>query len=207
MPVFLICFIVFILWFRVKMKQENKKTSTWDKNFWNREHDANFARKQDISHLDYIQVPENALPYDDTGDERDIALQTSIREISQRKMLNLSGMSNTDLKLTYGIANFPTLSTCDQNFSLFIQTLNKWGKYLLEEAETARHCERARAVFEYAVSIDSDIRETYYLLAKIYQQEGQISQIQTLLDKVEESDFFFRDTIIRHLQEMIQNYS
>lgn len=63
MPVFFICFIVFIIWFRVKMRKSNSTISEENKSFWERENQANFARTRDISTLDYLSVADGALPF------------------------------------------------------------------------------------------------------------------------------------------------
>lgn len=64
MPVFFICFIVFLLWLRVKLKQQDKN-ETSNKDFWQREHEADFSRNKDISMLEYISVPKEVLPFNE----------------------------------------------------------------------------------------------------------------------------------------------
>ena len=51
MPIFLICIIVFVIWFRVKIKKANKETNIQNAQYWEREEQANFARKKDITNL------------------------------------------------------------------------------------------------------------------------------------------------------------
>ena len=63
MPLFFICFIVFVIWLRVKMRKTNSAISESSNAFWEREAKANFARSQDISKLDYIHVTEEDLPF------------------------------------------------------------------------------------------------------------------------------------------------
>ncbi len=204
MPVFLICFIVFIIWIRVKTKQEDKRSSTWDENFWKRESEANFVRKKDISQLDYLTVPEGALPFSPTAEGREQKLQETVRELSGRKMIDLSGLSNTDIKMTYGTANFETLSAYDQNYTLFLRSLNQWGCYLAREAQGQQ--ERARKILEYGILLGSDIRDTYQCLAEIYRDNDEIEKIQQLIDHVQDSDFFLKDAILRQLAIILQNY-
>ena len=73
--------------------------------------------KKDISELDYLEVDQNLLPWDDQADGAIQDAQDDVREILKRPILNLQGMSNADIKLNYGIANFEILSACDQNYT------------------------------------------------------------------------------------------
>ena len=41
MPIFLICIIVFVIWFRVKIKKANKETNIQNAQYWEREEQAN----------------------------------------------------------------------------------------------------------------------------------------------------------------------
>ena len=58
-PIFFVLFIVFIIYVQVKMKQ-GAKTPQWNQSFWSKEKASNFARKKDISELDYLEVDQNS---------------------------------------------------------------------------------------------------------------------------------------------------
>lgn len=203
MPVILICFIVFILWFRVKSKQADKLSNKSKEEFLKREHEANFTRKKDISGLDYITVPEDALPFSETDDKEEARFQNNTKTIISRKMLNLSGMTNTDIKLEYGHANLDILSEYDQNFSAFLTSLDRWGNYLYEKGDT----KRSMQILEYAVNSGSDITSTFITLAKIYLNNNEPEKVTSLIDIVENSDFFMKDTIVSKLVRLIQDFT
>lgn len=202
MPVIFICFIVFILWFRVKSKQADKISDNPKEEFLKREHEANFTRKKDISGLDYLVVPENALPFSETADDEEARLQDNIKNIMSRKILNLSDMTNTEIKLEYGHANLDILSEYDQNFSMLLKGLDKWGNYLFKHGDKTRSLQ----VLEYAVSIGSDITTTYTTLAEIYMEDDSPVKLQSLVDKVKDSNFFMKDTILSKIAALIQKY-
>ena len=85
MPVFFICFIVFLLWLRVKLKQQDKN-ETSNKDFWQREHEADFSRNKDISMLEYISVPKEVLPFNEqTNDVELIQIQKDISDVMSKK--------------------------------------------------------------------------------------------------------------------------
>ena len=189
-PIFFVLFIVFIIYVQVKMKR-GTKTPQWNQSFWSKEKASNFARKKDISELDYLEVDQNLLPWDDQADGAIQDAQDDVREILKRPILNLQGMSNADIKLNYGIANFEILSACDQNYARLIRALNQWGEALYQSD---------------ALDIGSDISSTYITLGKIYAQTDRIEQIQPLIERVKEQDFFMRDTVIDKLTGIVRSY-
>lgn len=198
MPLFFICFIVFVLWLRVKMRKSDSKLSSEQNAFWERENKANFARSRDISQLDYIIVTEQDLPFSfspSIEDEKEKDLEQQVLEASKRKILNLSAYSNTDLKEQYGIANLEELSNCDQNYLLFIRALANWGTYLYEKKDFSR----AKQIMEYSLSIGSDISSVYATLGHIYAKENDTAKIDELIAKVEHSDFALKSSILKQL--------
>lgn len=201
MPIFFICFILFIFWFHVKSKQ-NAKISTWDEEYWQKEHDANFARKKDISNLDYLEIDANRLPFQDNGSEEEMDIQSELRTILLHKTINLGNMSNADIKLSYGAANFEILSACDQNFTRLVRALNKWGIYCFETEDYAK----AKQILEYAIELGSDVSATYLTLARIYLHEDSLEKIQSLIDKIEATDSFMKDSIKNKLIQIIREY-
>lgn len=199
MPLFFICFIVFVIWLRVKMRKTNSAISESSNAFWEREAKANFARSQDISKLDYIHVTEEDLPFtpeiSTLTDEQEADLEQQVLDASRRKMINLSAYTNTELKEQYGIANLEELSNCDQNYLLFIRLLANWGSFLYEKKEYSR----AKQIMEYSLSIGSDISSVYITLGHIYASEGNPSKIDELILTVEQSDFALKNAILKQL--------
>ncbi|MBQ1994506.1 MAG: hypothetical protein II374_00485 [Lachnospiraceae bacterium] len=202
MPTFFICFILFILWFRVKTKQSSKEENKSIEEFLTREQEANFTRKKDISNLEYISVNMEILPFSDTTDEYEIQLENNVKKFADKKLLNLSGLTNTDIKLLYGSANLDILSSYDQNYTLLLRDLNKWGAYLFQKERYSD----SKTVLEYALSLGSDITETYTTLAKIYLSEDSPEKVQKLIEQISESDAYLKDSIKLSLIKLLQEY-
>ncbi len=104
----------------------------------------------------------------------------------------------TDLKLQYGAANLPALTQYDQNFTLLVRTLNSWGHRLDELSQYPE----AIAVLSFAVKIGSDVKATYQLLAKLYQQEGESQKIQELKASAEQLNSLMKHPILTMLEQM-----
>ena len=201
MPIILIFFILFIIWVNVKTKRGATDNSKWDTSYWEKEREANFVRKKDISNLDYITISEDELPFSDTAGGEEKYRQDEVRRTLSCKILNLSGMSNADIKLAYGTANFPELSMYDQNYILLIRNLGLWGSYLHHNCEGQDT--RAKIILERALSLGSDIKDTYVSLAEIYLAEHHPEKVQELIHRVEASDFDLKDSLLRALNELL----
>ena len=178
----------------------NKSEENMSKEFWNKERMANDVRRKDISTLSYIHIPLEQLPFQDTKDPDLQEYQDTIRHLAEQKILNLNGISNTDLKLQYGPANLDLLIEYDTNFTTLIRTLSNWGQYLY----TKDQINDSRIILEYGIACNTDIKNNFILLAKIYQRNMENDKITNLIKQAESLNTLMKSSIISSLQS-IQN--
>ena len=57
-------------------------------------------------------------------------------------------------------------------------------------------------VLEFGISIDSDIRANYTLLAELYKEQGNTAKIQELIDKAASLDSMMRSAILEQLHTL-----
>ena len=207
-PFFTIALILIIL-FQVRTHQVNIKEKEIDRDFWKREHDANFTRKKSLDSLSLVHIPADRLPFsvplpDATAKEAASTVQNLVDQGA--KIANLTGLSNTDLKLEWGTANLPALTEFDDNYTTLVKALHAWGKGLLD----AGFYKEAADVLEFSVSTRSDIRATYELLADLYQTKLGLSltesrqKIAALEQIASQLSTLNRNQILRFLQEALQ---
>ena len=155
---------------------------------------------EDLDNLDYIKIPLEDLPMHLMEDNAEVAgcLQI-INELSLQPIVNLTGYTNTDLKLEYGTANITVLTEYDQSYTLLVNTLQTWAKLLYD----AGYVEETRKILEFAVSTRTDVTASYDLLADIYLQDAAPEKIQTLLSTAENLNSLSKQVILRHLQEKL----
>lgn len=194
---FLPMFIVFTFWLSYEIKKAKRNQAKSSDSFWEKEHNAHFARPVDLSTLSYIHIPLDELPFQVTEDKVLCEIQNKIKELSNEKIFNLTGLSNTDIRYQYGAMNFDKLATYDQNFTILSRTLYKWGTYLYEKDRIAE----AQAVLEYAVSCKSDISGIYTTLASIYQSQGNASKIDTLKEEASTLNTLMKPSILKALNQ------
>lgn len=173
---------IFFLVIRFILKAPSKKIDLEHKAFWAREREANSVRKQPLTDLEYITINLDALPFEDNPTDDYVAgYQDLIRKLADTKVVNLSGISNTDLKLRYGVANLETLTEYDENYLELVRALHRWG----EAMDAAGNKDAAIKIFEYAVSIKSDARSDYKYLADVYKERFDIESINKLIETAE----------------------
>lgn len=196
LPYFLIiCGILGIL--RARSTKRDKRAR---EEYLNRESLANETRKADISTLPYIKISDNILNYT-SADEEVNRLLSEVKALGTKKILNLTGISNTDLKLKYGAANLPELTECDENFTSLCKTIFSIGKLLYEKEDI----DNARLFLEYGVSIKSDITDNYVLLATIYESLGLSDRIEDLKQIASTLNSLSKETIIHKLDALVHN--
>ncbi len=182
MPVIFGCTLILIILIRYETKKHAGNTKETIDDFFKKELEANTTRKKDISGLPYLTACIDTLPdFSGIADpEKEVTVAfKALQALNGKPMLNLSGISNTDLKLAYGAANFPFLSECDSTFTLFTRELQHLGR-ALHEAGADRE---AAETLQYAVDLGSDIISTYRLLAFLYQSLGDTSALTALRTK------------------------
>lgn len=196
MPLMILPFVIILLslfnLFRNRSRRSMKESQDA---FWEKEQRANQTRKQDISHLDYIQIPLNTFPIGKYGDDKLSELEQTLRTLSSRKILNLSGISNTDLKLQYGAANLPVLSDCDTQFTTLARTLSAYG----EQLAALDHWQDAVRVLEFGVACKTDISKNYTLLGTLYREHNQSDKLNELIEIVRSSDMLLKNATLKQL--------
>lgn len=192
--------IIFFLWLAYEIKKHNLMSENGMKDFWTRERDANSTRRKPLNNLAYITIPLSDLPvYQETDHEKIRGYQETILSLADKKILNLTGLSNTDLKLAYGAPNITFLMACDQNFTTLAGTLANWGEALLEEGFTSE----GKSVLEFGITCNTDVSKNYLLLGKLYVEEGNYAAIEELIRKAQDLQSLSRKHILNALQEMM----
>ena len=167
--------------------------------FWEKERDANNTRRKSLDNLDYISIPLDTLPLTLYTEDNTIAeCIATIVELSKSPIVNLTGISNTDLKLQYGAPNIDLLSVYDGRYTTLARTLQTWSKRLVDLGdETA-----AKTVLEFAISTGTDVSGTYKLLANIYSKEENLDGINNLISAAEKINSPMKASILNALNEL-----
>lgn len=195
-PLFTI-FIFFIVWSSYEMHKSTRNDRKNQDDFWNREQTSNNVRRKRIDDSEYITIPDSILNINSSNEDV-IKHLASLRELKNKKILNLTGKTSTDIKELYGPANLNYVTECDDNFTSMCQVLSSLGTLLKEEGDLAQ----AAKVLEFAVNSKSDISSTYLALADIYLSTGNSEKIKDLISTASLLDSLMKDSIIKNLTDL-----
>lgn len=195
---FLASFIIFLIWLSYQLAKSKRITEKQEKSFWERERLANQTRRKSLDALPYITIPLATLPMQLCQEDDAVRECTDlVRSLSEQTIVNLTGYSNTDLKLMYGAPNITLLSDYDQNYTLLARTLQKWAALLYKKG----FVNETKTILEFAVSTQTDVSGSYKLLASIYKKEGHPEKIASLLETASTLRSAMKPAIVRALQE------
>ena len=194
-PVFFILTILLVLWVHYQKARTGRIDAKASEAFWEKERLANITRKKDISNLDFITVPVNSLPFPETNQEEISDIQKHILNLASGKIVNFTGISNTDLKLKYGAPNINILMEYDKCYLELVRSLYRYGKLLYDCGKK----DEAVAILEYALSIKTDVSANYTLLATIYKEKNEIDRINFVISCAEELTSMTKKALLSNL--------
>lgn len=190
-------FVLIVLLIQFFLRKNTKKNAHANEDFWNREQKANLVRRKDLSSLSYITIPEDfSIP--ETADAAITKEWATITRLKEKKIVNFSGKTNTDLKLEYGMPNLSILTEYDNNYIQLCRSLASLGTRLMEQGYEAQ----AVPFLEYGISIGTDIKANYVELARYYIRTGEAEQVLHLITKAEQLPSLMRDSIVTTLKNL-----
>ena len=199
---FLASLIIVAFFFNISMRRVSRKEEAREMSFWEKERKSNNVRRKSLENLDYICIPVDVLPFGTSGSNKELEnSEQNVLALKDEKIVNLTGITNTDLKLEYGTANITELSLYDQNYTALVRALQNWGKALYD----AGRYEDATKVLEFAVKTRSDITATYKLLIDMYKTKLFLSapeiekKINSLIPIADNLNSLSRLTILKLL--------
>ena len=215
-PIFTTVVIGFLA-IMIYMKATTNRFNTGDDQLIEEESRANSVRKKSLDDLNYISIPYGRLPFaqasgtgiagsDESSPENSVSLNTDeilkqdeneILGLRNSKIVNFTGISNTELKAAYGAPNLTILTEYDQNFTALVRSLDSWGGHLIERGKT----DDARKVLEFAVECRTDLKSTYLNLADMYAENFEFDKLDHLIEIAGELNSLMREPILRALKE------
>ena len=188
----------------VFMKFTSSRPEDGLRSFRERERRANNTLKQPLDDLPFVKVPLEDIPMPEPAvNERCASLISEIKRLAELKIVNLTGISNTDLKLTYGAPNLPILTEYDQNFTSLTKNIFDLGC----EYKNAGFEDEAIATLNAGIKVGTDISGNYTILAEIYAEKGQYVEIQRLINCADNIRSLTKNSTINKLQNILDSHT
>lgn len=202
--------LIFALVVTIGVKRSDNEMENANNDFWEKEYKSNFVRKKSLDDLNYITIPSSFLEFDyDLENDRVNDAFESIKNLSECKIVNFSGITNTDLKLQYGTANITVLSEYDYNYTCMVRSLQTLAESLYNRANDAStntdpsqdiNYSNSIAILEFAVDTGTDMSSTYKLLGDIYFNMQSVNKLNELLNKSHSLNGLMKSSIEEYLE-------
>lgn len=189
-------FTAFGIWLTFQLKKSRKLNEKAESDFWANESMANSVRKKQLEDSDYVTFPFDKLPSAESFAPDPMPECLSIlMDLSDKKMVNLNGISNTEVKKRFGAANITILTEYDANYELFAKNIYLLCQYLYDIGRK----EEALMLSEETILTGTDSLSHYKLIIQIYQEQGNTAGIEWLREKAENIHAITKGAILRAL--------
>ena len=196
---FLTFFIIFVITLAIRFAYLNKKTdATWQE-FWDKEEQAKHVPDKDLSELDYIVVPMEEFPIGRYDNDEILSIEESLFCLSKKRIINITGMTNTEVKLKYGTNNLEILSEMEENYNELTVLLVDYAKCLME----LKDYDAAAGVLEYGIEIGTDVSTDYELLGDCYKALDRKDDIENLKQTVLSRHLLLESSILFYLDDLL----
>lgn len=196
-----ILILIFVLWLHYEIRKGRKISKKSLELFWQKERESNLVRRKDISQLEPLSITLDQLPMHDHEDDTLNSYRDTIQKLAERKMMNLSDKTNTELKFEYGISNFNMLSSYDNNYTAFVGMLQKWATRLKDRGFLSE----SQAVLEFSIfSCLTDVTNAYRMLTNLYLQQNCSEEIGALIDIIHKTNIKDKEKLIEELKSLSQ---
>ena len=196
---FLTFFIIFLIALAVRYAYLDKKREESINSFWEKEEQAKHVPKKDLSEIPYITVPMDTFPIGRYDDGEVSSIEDALFALSKKRIINITGMTNTEVKLMYGTDNLEVLSEMEDNYNELTVLLVDYAKCLIEREDITG----ALPVLEFGVYIGTDVSGNYELLGDCYKKLDRTSDIEDLKQKVLDRHLLLESKILFYLDELL----
>lgn len=192
--------VTFVIWLAYELKKHDRLNKKAYEEYWDKERQSNLVRKKPLDNLSYISIPMEYIPKSLMSEDPVVSecIKTLLR-LSEKKIVNLTGYSNTELKMEYGAPNLNILMEYDENFTIYARTMNQLAHAYYDGGYESN----ARIILEKCIEDRSDIKASYTLLAQIYQSHNETEKIAGLITSADSLHSGTKDSIKRALAEYV----
>ncbi len=197
------CFLIFLAWFNYERKKASKLDKRKEEDFWQRETEANSVRRVPLDSLSYIKVPDSillpSLSANNADDEVLLKCNDELISLQDKRCFNLTGMTTTDIKMSYGPANVTALDEYDTNYIHLVKTIYEFGARLIQ----LDYVDDGIKVLEFGIDSLTDISGNYKLLADLYAKKNQPDKLNYLLETAEKLDSLNKNSIVTYVKSVM----
>ena len=150
-----------------------------------------------LSEIHFISFPENLLTEITTENSKIIDNLTTLRRLAKAQVINMGGLSNDEIRDTYGDQNFERLSMADQRYMNLCRVLQT----LSEECFKSGLPDEAEKFLRFAIDTDTDFLPIWQALGEYYLNTNKSDSLKDLRDKA----FSLPDKRFDKIRDLVDN--
>ncbi len=196
-------FTVFGFWLTYQLRKSRNLNEKAKQDFWEEETLANSVRKKQLEASDFVLFPFEKLPSEESFAPDPVPESLPLLlGLSDKKMVNLNGISNTEVKKRYGAANIAILSEYDANYECFAKNIYLLCQHLYDIGRK----EEALMLSEETILTGTDSLSHYKLLIRMYRESANSGGLIWLRERAEILRSLTKNAILRALDEEDQPF-
>lgn len=181
------------------IRRSNRFDKEKRRRYLEREEKASRTPSQNLDKIRWIKIPDS-LPLDIMPeDPKASKISESIHNLSLKKITNLSGFTNTDLKLEYGAVNLKELSAADSNCIVLLRNISSLAEIYIKND----HYDEAMQLLQFAVEAGSDDPKQFEALSSYYLEDENYDAIYKLKETADKLDSERADSIRDRLSQTL----
>ncbi len=193
-PIIFIWLLIVILLFRYNINKKDKELNTKRKNFLEKIDKSTSSRKKKIEDENFLSLSLTT----DYINSLDISEGYKKRLLSQREkpMASFSGISNTDLMISYGAASLSDIKNYEDNLAVMQKMLYTCASELYDKGDINHSIK----LLEESIKLKDSRSSSYILLGKCYDKNGNKDKKKELLQMINNSDLTLKNKILEELK-------
>lgn len=181
------------------IRRSNRFDKEKRRRYLEREEKASRTPSQNLDKIRWIKIPDS-LPLDTMPeDSKASKISESIHNLSLKKITNLSGFTNTDLKLEYGAVNLKELSAADSNCIVLLRNISSLAEIYIKND----HYDEAMQLLQFAVEAGSDDPKQFEALSSYYLEDENYDAIYRLKEIADKLNSERAETISDKLSQTL----
>ena len=199
MPICFILFVGTVLAIQIMMRKNKEDFGKTLNDIMTKERKANLSRKKEIDKTLFVVPDKEILPIRDYADTEENKKIIKAQQLAQKKseltMIRFDEpISNTDLKLKYGLANLDNITIYEEHYNSYMQCLVNWADLLIQRENLTD----AEIILKESMRLKCDLSKAYILLIDIYKKTNKLTELKNLISYVENSNINLKSKIINY---------
>lgn len=194
-------FLVVVVAGAIVLNIASSATRTKDKkkieDFLAEQNDITIVPRTKLEEINFIKCDISRIKFEPTGEDTKEQID-NLLNLSHSKIANFKGVTNQQLKKTYGNNNFDEVLSYQNNYDDLLKSLVYTAELLSRDGDD----KSAISLLQTSISLGNDVTKNYTLLADLYSKNKMRKEMFSLIDDVKENKEISQAKIMNHISSL-----